>query len=189
MQWLTGQWTQVGEVVAKAVLMYAVALVGLRLGERRTLAQWTIIDFITSVAVGAVVGRTAIAGTQSFTTGAAALLALIAVHRLASLLRFNRQLVRLFDHRVRVLVAHGEVRRHQLRICGLTEEDLYAQLRQRGVFELAEIGYVLYEAKGMLTVVPESAGIFPDLVRAGLDGSAGYDTVPATTLPPAGEAQ
>lgn len=189
MQWLTGQWSQVGEVVAKAVLMYAVALAGLRLGERRTLAQWTIIDFITSVAVGAVVGRTAIVGTQSFTTGAAALLALIAVHRLASLLRFNRQLVRLFDHRVRVLVAHGEVRRHQLRICGLTEEDLYAQLRQRGVFELAGIGYVLYEAKGMLTVVPESAGTVPGLVRAGLDASADYDTVPATTLPPSGEAQ
>jgi len=30
-QWLTGQWSQLGEVVAKAVLMYAVALVGLRL--------------------------------------------------------------------------------------------------------------------------------------------------------------
>jgi len=90
---------------------------------------------------------------------------------------------------VRVLVAHGEVRRHQLRICGLTVEDLYAQLRPRGVFELAGIGYVLYEAKGMLTVVPESAGTLPGLVRAGLDGSADYDAVPATTLPPSGEAQ
>jgi len=40
MSWLTGQWSQVGEVAAKAVLMYAVAVVGLRIGERRTLAQW-----------------------------------------------------------------------------------------------------------------------------------------------------
>ncbi len=48
---------------------------------------------------------------------------------------------------------------------------------------------MLYEAKGMLTVVPESAGTVPGLVRAGLDASADYDAVPATTLPPSGEAQ
>ncbi len=132
MTWLVGQWSQLGEVVGKAVLIYMVALVGLRLGERRTLAQWTIIDFATAVAVGAIVGRTAIAGTQSFVSGAAALLTLIVVHRLASLLRFRPLLGKLADHRVRVLVAHGEVRHDQLRLCGLTDKDLYAQLRQRG---------------------------------------------------------
>ncbi len=45
--------------------MYATALVGLRLGERRTLAQWSIIDFVTAVRIGAIVGRTAIAGSSS----------------------------------------------------------------------------------------------------------------------------
>ena len=99
MTWLVGQWSQLGEVVGKAVLIYMVALVGLRLGERRTLAQWTIIDFATAVAVGAIVGRTAIAGTQSFVSGAAALLTLIVVHRLASLLRFRPLLGKLADHR------------------------------------------------------------------------------------------
>lgn len=56
--WLTGQWTQLGGTAGKAVLMYATALVALRLGERRTLAQWTIVGFVAAVAVGAVVGRT-----------------------------------------------------------------------------------------------------------------------------------
>jgi uncharacterized membrane protein YcaP (DUF421 family) len=183
MTWLVGQWSQLGEVVGKAVLIYMVALVGLRLGERRTLAQWTIIDFATAVAVGAIVGRTAIAGTQSFVSGAAALLTLIVVHRLASLLRFRPLLGKLADHRVRVLVAHGEVRHDQLRLCGLTDNDLYAQLRQRGVFTLAEIGYVLYEAKGELTVVPDTAGPVPELVRAGLQGSVGF-TEPAPGTAP-----
>ena len=40
--------------------MYATAVIGLRVGERRTLAQWAIIDFATAVAIGAIVGRTAI---------------------------------------------------------------------------------------------------------------------------------
>jgi len=107
MSWITGDWQSLGVVAGKAALMYVTALFGLRLGERRTLAQWTIIDFATAIAVGAIVGRTAVANSQSFVTGATALLVLIAVHRLASWLRFNPTLGKLFDHRVRVLVAHG----------------------------------------------------------------------------------
>jgi uncharacterized membrane protein YcaP (DUF421 family) len=176
MSWIVDHWDHLGTVAGKAVLMYATAVVGLRLGERRTLVQWTIIDFATAVAVGAIVGRTAIADTQSYATGAVALLTLIAVHRLASLLRFRPLVGKLFDHRIRVLVDHGQLRRRQLRLCGLTDNDLYAQLRQRGVFDLAQLRYVLYEAKGDLTLVPDpdAAKPEPPLVRAGLDSADGY---------------
>lgn len=99
LSWLVGQGSQLGVVAGKAALMYVTALVGLRLGERRTLAQWTIIDFATAVAMGAIVGRTAIAEGQSYLTGAVALFTLIVVHRLASLLRFRPVLGKLADHR------------------------------------------------------------------------------------------
>jgi uncharacterized membrane protein YcaP (DUF421 family) len=175
MSWLVGQSSDVGIVVAKAALMYVTALAALRLGERRTLAQWTIIDFATAVAMGAVIGRTAIAGGQSYLTGAVALVTLVAVHRLASLLRFNPGFNKLVDHRVRVLVAHGELRQAELRRCALTDNDLFAQLRQRGIFDLAGLRYVLYEAKGSITVVPEDTPPGnPPLVKAGLQASAGY---------------
>jgi hypothetical protein len=44
MSWLVGQASSEWEVAAKAAPMYATALLALRVGERRTLAQWTIID-------------------------------------------------------------------------------------------------------------------------------------------------
>lgn len=174
MHWLNGQAGQLGTAAGKAALIYATALVGLRLGERRTLAQWTIIDFATAVAVGAIVGRTATADTQSYLTGAVALLTLIVVHRLASVARFHPLFGKLADHRVRVLVEHGQVRRRQLRLCGLTDADLFAQLRQQGIFDLGSIRYVLYEAKGDLSVVPTAPGPVPHLVQVGLDNSVGY---------------
>lgn len=179
MSWLTGGWAHLGAVAGKAVLMYATALVALRMGERRTLAQWTIIDFATAVAMGAIIGRTAIAGTQSYATGAVALVALVVVHRAASLMRFNPVLGKLADHRVRVLVARGELRRRELRRCGLTDNDLYSHLRQKGIFSLDGLRYVLYEAKGSITVVPEEVpGVTdpkdPPLVEAGIDGAAGF---------------
>lgn len=176
MQWLTGDWTNLGLVAAKAALMYVTALVGLRLGERRTLSQWTIIDFATAVAMGAIIGRSAIAKTQSYVTGAVALVTLVVIHRIVSALRFTDPVGKLVDHRVRVLVAHGQLRPRELRKCAITQNDLFAHLREQGVFDLGSIRYVLYETKGHLTVVPEQPTGDDELplVRAGLRNAANY---------------
>jgi uncharacterized membrane protein YcaP (DUF421 family) len=174
MPWISDNWPELGIVGGKAALIYATALVGLRLGERRTLAQWTIIDFATAVAIGAIVGRTAIASNQSLITGVVALLTLVAVHRLASLLRFNTVFSKLLDHRLRVLVAHGQLRRGQLRRCGLADDDLFAQLRQSGVRRLDDVRYVLYEANGDLTIVREDRDPDGELVETALRGSVGF---------------
>lgn len=176
MSWLVGQASSAWEVAAKAGLMYATALLALRVGERRTLAQWTIIDFATAVAMGAIIGRTAIAGTQSYLTGAVAVCTLVVVHRVASVLRFRPLLGKLFDHRIRVLVADGRLRSGELRKCGLTDGDLFTQLRQRGVFAIKDVRYVLYEPKGSITIVPHEVPAHPEpeLVRDGLEHAAAY---------------
>ncbi len=173
MSWISGDWPELGIVAGKGALMYVTALVGLRLGERRTLAQWSIIDFVTAVGIGAIVGRTAVAGSQSFVTGAVALVTLIVVHRLASVARFNAVFSTLVEHRVRVLVEHGRINRGQLRRGGLTDDDLFAQLRQAGVHHLEDIRYVLYEASGGLTIVREDTDPDSELVEAGLKGAVG----------------
>ncbi len=78
--WFVTGWSPLAAAAAKAALMYVAALVGLRLAHRRTLAQWTAIDFAAAVAVGAIVGRTAVAGEQSLATGVVALATILAVH-------------------------------------------------------------------------------------------------------------
>lgn len=187
MSWLTSSWSDLAVVAAKAALMYGTALVVLRVAQRRTLAQWTIIDFAAAVASGAsgaIIGRTALAQTQSYAAGATALLTIVVAHRLASLLRFQPLLGKLTDYRVRVLVADGQVRRGQLRRCGLTDNDLYAELRQRGVYDIGRLQYVLYEGKGGLTVVPRDIASPTPLVAEGLRSSVGFpvpEQTPATT--------
>ena len=173
MDWLVGQSSELWEVAAKAALMYFVAVIGLRVAQRRTLAQWTAIDFAAAVAVGALIGRTAVASGQSFFFGAVALFTILAAHALMMVARFRPTLAKLVDHRVRVLVDDGRLRRDQLRICGLTENDVIAKLRLMGVQTLDELRYVLYETKGELTVVrrDQPQG---ELVMAGLRDAAGY---------------
>lgn len=171
--WLGAPGHVLAGVVVKAALMYGTALVGLRLAHRRTLAQWTAIDVAAAVAVGAIVGRTAIARDQSYLEGALALGTVLLAHFAVTLARARPWVGRAVDHRVRVLVEHGRIRTDQLRLTGVTEHDLLAQLRQRGVFDLSGVRFVLYEAKGDLTVVPEDAAAAP-LVREGLDAAAGW---------------
>jgi uncharacterized membrane protein YcaP (DUF421 family) len=172
--WLGGQTDELIGVVGKAALMYGTAVLGLRVAHRRTLSQWTAIDFAAAVAIGAVLGRTAVAAGQSYLVGATALVTLLAAHALVTLGRSNRWFAKVVDHRVRVLVDHGRLRHDQLRRCGLTENDLVAKLRELGVGRLEELRYVLYETKGELTVVRENGSDDdPELVRAGLRDAAG----------------
>jgi hypothetical protein len=74
-------------------------------------------------------GPAAPASEQTDESGAVAVVTLVALHLLASVLRFNGLVGKVFDHRVRVPVANGEIRRRQLRRCGLTDNDLFTQLR------------------------------------------------------------
>jgi uncharacterized membrane protein YcaP (DUF421 family) len=165
-----------GWVVAKAVLIFAVAVIGLRLGERRTLAQLGAFDFAVAVATGAIIGGTAISPSVSFISGAVALVTLLVTHRLVAYARRHSQLARMIDHPPRVLVARGEIQDGELARAGLTAADLSALLRQQGVDDLGQVGYLLYETRGMTTLIGAGAEPGP-LMRDGLS-AAGYRDVP-----------
>ena len=165
--WLFHGWAEDAVAAAKAAGMYAVALVGLRLSPRRTLSQWTAIDVAAAVALGAIIGRTAIAGDQSLAVGAAALVAILAAHYLLALCRFHPRVAGLVEHRVKILIDHGRLRPRRLRRCGLIEGEVLAHLRRNGVNSLRDVRYVLDDSRDEHTIVPERGPRVPapDLVQ------------------------
>ena len=172
LQELVGGAGGVGWVAAKAVLMFAVTVVGLRVGERRTLAQFGAFDFAVAVAIGAIIGRTVTSSSASFATGAVALITLLITHRLVAFARRHNRMARIIDHPPRVLVAGGKMQDRELGRAGLTAADVYALLRQQGVDDLRQVGYLLYETRGTTTLI--GAGSEPGpLMRDGLS-AAGY---------------
>lgn len=173
MSQLVGGAGSLGWVAMKAVLMFAVAVVGLRLGERRTLAQLGAFDFAVAVAVGAIIGRTATSSSTSFATGAVALVTLLVAHRLVSVLRRRGWLRGALDSPPRLLVAHGQLRDDALSRAGLMVDDVYALLRERGVARLDDVDFLLYETHGEVTLVRRGEDVGP-VIRSGLH-AAGYD--------------
>jgi uncharacterized membrane protein YcaP (DUF421 family) len=179
---LIGGGSGLGWVAVKALLLFAVAVVGLRLAERRTIAQLSAFDFAVAVAVGAIVGRGATASDTSFADSAIALVTLLAAHRVVAILRRHSRAVRLIDHPPRVLVARGELQGRELARAGLTAADVYALLREKGVADLGQVGYLLYEARGTVTVIGADREPFP-LERDGLDASGYRRLDPGTDRP------
>src|SRR5258708_9085768 len=95
---LIGGASGLGWVAVKAVLLFAVAVIGLRLGERRTLAQLGAFDFAVAVAVGAIIGRGATASGTSFATSAVALVTFLVAHPVVAMLRRHSRVVPLIAH-------------------------------------------------------------------------------------------
>jgi uncharacterized membrane protein YcaP (DUF421 family) len=169
---LIGGASGLGWVAIKAVLLFAGAVIGLRLGERRTLAQLSAFDFAVAVAIGSIIGRGATAPGTSFASSAIALVTFLVAHRVVAILRRRSRVARLVDHPPRVLVARGELQGQELARAGLTDADVYALLREKGVGDLGQVGYLLYEPRGAVTLVGADREPGP-LVLDGINAS-GY---------------
>jgi len=174
---LIGGAGDLGWAALKALLMFAITVVGLRIAERRTLAQLSAFDFAVAVAVGALIARTATSTTTSFATGSVVLVTLLAAHRLVTESRRRRWIGRLVDSPPRVLVASGRLDPHGLARAGLTPDDVFALLREHGVVDVTDVQFLLYEARGAVTLVRVGEPIGPTL-NSGLR-AAGYDPVSA----------
>lgn len=157
----------IGWIIVKALLLYATALVGFRLGERRTLAEMAPFDFVAAIAVGAIVGRVPNAETTSYLAGLATLVTILAAHRIIVRLRYVPGMARHVDGSPVVIVADGVIQERPLRRCGMTVTDLTSLLRQQGIGALDEVRYAIVEPRGQVSVIrrDQHGGPLPELVR------------------------
>jgi uncharacterized membrane protein YcaP (DUF421 family) len=169
---LLGHVDVLGWVVLKALLLFAVAVIAFRFAQRRTLAQLTSFDFAVAVALGAIIGRTVTSSSTSFITGALALITLLVAHALITTARRRFRLHAVLDQPPNVLVVHGQLQQSALARAGLTDADVFALLRQQEVGSLSEVGYLLYEARGGVSLHRAGRPVGP-LLRDALT-SAGH---------------
>jgi uncharacterized membrane protein YcaP (DUF421 family) len=147
-----------GFVALKAALLYLTAILGFRIGERRTLAEMSVFDFVAAVAIGAIVGRVPNASTTSYLEGAATLVTILVAHSIIARLRYFPRVSGFVDHPPRVLVTNGKILERELRRSGLTREDLYGLLRQHGYTSIDDVKLVVFEQRGKISVVSRGAG-------------------------------
>ncbi|MCC7491395.1 MAG: DUF421 domain-containing protein [Fimbriimonadaceae bacterium] len=150
------------EKIVRPVLVYFALLVLFRISGKRELAQSTLFDFLTILLIANVVQNAMIGEDDSIVgalLGTVALLTLSFV--LNRLTARSRAIRRLIEGQPTLLVYHGQVLTAHLHRESVALNDLYAGLRDEGIYHLSEVRYALLELDGSISVIRESAADFP----------------------------
>lgn len=141
-------------VTVGATFVIYLLLVGMvRVLGTRTLANLSTFDFACMVAVGAVVGRTAVLAKPNLLTGIVAVTTLFALQGVFGVLRSRERGSRWVNPRPVVLVRDGVRDDEALRRTHVTEDELRFAVRRAGCSSLAAVGLLVLEANGTMSVI------------------------------------
>ena len=145
------------QLCARAVILFVVGLIYVRIAGRRTFSHATPLDIVVAIIVGSNLSR-AMTGKAPFLSALAATLLLVVLHRLAAMatLRWN-WLASVAKSRPAVLVRDGEVDAAALRRHELSREDLLEGLRLEQVEDPAKVRLATLEGNGRISVIPASS--------------------------------
>jgi uncharacterized membrane protein YcaP (DUF421 family) len=147
-----------------------------RLSGKRTLAKWNVFDFISVVALGSIVADLALSPEVPLARGVLGFAVLIGLQvAISKLACFSGSLERLVNGRPVLLVKEGQFLREAMRRERVTEEELRAAMRGRGLARVAEVYALVLETDGSFSLITENpapGGSADTLVDVKQDGAA-----------------
>ncbi len=144
------------QMAARAVVVYAAAVLMVRIGEKRFLGKNTAFDVILGIILGSVVSR-AITGSSPFVPTLVAGFVLVGLHWGLAVLAFRlERLATLVKGESRVLIVDGELRHEALRKSHIGERDLQSALRTNGrLTSPRRVAEARLERSGEISVIPK----------------------------------
>lgn len=162
-----------GHMMARTVVVFLVAVLLVRLADRRFLSHHAGFDMMVAVVLGSVLSRAINGDARFFPTLAASALLVVLHHFLASLAFRSHRVSQLVKGQARVLVRNGVVDHAAMRQAKITPDDLEANLRLQGkVCRLEEVAEARLERSGAISVLPGKPP-YPLSHDASAEGRAG----------------
>lgn len=144
-------------IAVRAVISFTSLLVFANLLGKQQVGQLTFFDFITALTIG----NLAAALTADFDSRAwphfvgLSLWTLMALGAQWISLK-SRWWARLLGGEPTIFIQNGHILEQNMRACRYRYDDLLMQLRERGVFDLAEVEFAVLETNGQLSVLKRS---------------------------------
>ena len=137
-------------------LAYAALVLLLRISGKRTLSKWNAFDLIVTVAFGSTLA-TALLSSQTTVSQAVLAFGLLILLQwsITALSVRSRTFERFVKARPRLLVFEGALQTDALREERVTESEIRATLRGRGITALEDVQAVVLETDGSFSVVRE----------------------------------
>jgi len=146
-------------LVIRAVIIYVVFFIGLRLFGKRELGQFTTFDLVLVLLVANAL-QPAITGPDNSVTGGVIIITILLVfNRMVAVVR-NRWpwFDALIDPPPTVVVQDGEISQPALEKEGLSDTDVEMAIREHGIDKLSDVKQAVLENDGSISVVTKGSG-------------------------------
>lgn len=157
------------QIAARAVAVYLIGLIIVRIGKSRVVARITAIDIINAFILGSLLSR-GITGSASISGTSMATAAIVACHWLLTALacRWHWFGTMLKGRYIRPLVKDGKMQLDNLQRSHISEHDLMEELRLRGVEDLDQVAHAYKERNGEVSVITKKPQVIDVPVRDGV---------------------
>jgi uncharacterized membrane protein YcaP (DUF421 family) len=142
--------------VLKAVVIYFVLWLLIRVSGRRTLAELSTFDFILFLVIGGATQRALIGQDYSLTNAFVVITTLIVVNILVGLVERDFRFVsKIITGVPTILVDNGHLLTGRMRRARVTADDIMERARMlHGLETLEQIKYAILEASGDISIIP-----------------------------------
>ena len=146
-------------LVLRAVIIYVVFFIGLRLFGKRELVQFTTFDLVLVLLIANAL-QPAITGPDNSVTGGAIIVAILLVFNRGVAMVRNRWpwFDALIEPPPTVVVQDGQISQPALEKEGLSETDVEMAIREHGVDKLSDVKQAVLENDGSISVVTKGSG-------------------------------
>lgn len=160
--WFTTSPTTVLAIVLAVGGIYAVLIALVRLAGLRSFSKMSSFDFAMTIAVGSILASIVLPHRPSLPEGAVALASVFGLQVLVAWVRQStRWFPRVVDNEPVVLMAGPRMLRDNLAATRVTENDVWAKLREANVLDPAQVRAVVLETTGDISVLHGEAGGTP----------------------------
>lgn len=171
--WFTTSASAAAMAALSALGIYAAVILFTRIGGLRSFSKMSSFDFAMTVAIGSLIATTVLTRDPPLLQSLSALAAIYVLQGAVAMLRWRSSAVYDAVDNTPILLMSGErIIRENMRAGRVTEEDLFAKLREANVLDLGEVRAVVMETTGDISVLHGDPGGAP-LSEALLKGVRG----------------
>lgn len=152
--WIETSWSALLMVFITAVLTYLALIVYTRLAGLRSFSKLSSFDFAITVSIGSIIAGTVLAPDPPLLQALFALASIYALQMLLAVLRVHWRSVGQAIDNAPLLIMDGPRMLHDnMKKAQVTENDLWAKLREANVLDLAQVRAVIVESTGDISVL------------------------------------
>lgn len=146
------------ETVIRVIIIYLFVLIGLRVVGKREFSQLSPLELVTLLLIPELVSQSLVREDFSLTNAIIAVSTLLSLVFLNSLLMQKSERVANFvEGKPALLVQHGKFIVDTMNKERISPEELFAEMHQVGLYQLAQIKWAVLEGDGRISFVPEEA--------------------------------